>query len=31
MDVLAIGPFMVTKRPHDGEKLATADSKAESV
>ena len=31
MDVLAIGPFVVTTRPHDGEKLATANIKAESV
>jgi hypothetical protein len=31
MDVLAIGPFVVTKASHSGEKLATADVRAESV
>ena len=31
MDVLAIGPFVVTKASHSGEKLATADIRAESV
>jgi hypothetical protein len=29
--VLAIGPFVVTKRPYSGDKLAATDMKAESV
>jgi carbamoyltransferase len=31
MDVLAIGPFVVTKRPDSGETVGSSDVKTEGV